>query len=73
MLVLVNLLAQCGDLVSLLFQLSLYFLYTLRSGLPFCCCCVADAGGIDCLENDTVVVIIKMSFCLGLPQKREIQ
>lgn len=45
-LILVNLLAQSGDLVSQVFQLSLYLLHTLRSGQALCSCCLTDARGI---------------------------
>lgn len=45
MLILVNLLAQGGDLVSQVFQLSLYLLHTIRPGLALGSGCLTDARG----------------------------
>lgn len=47
MLILLNLLAQCGSVVCQVFQLSLNLCDTLHPGLALCSSGLADAGGTD--------------------------
>ncbi len=45
-LILINLLAQSGDLVFQVFQLTLYLPHTLNPGLALHSCCLTDAGEV---------------------------
>lgn len=52
MLILLNLLGQCGSVVCQVFQLNLNLCNTLHPGLALCSCGLADAGGINGRRTD---------------------
>lgn len=61
MLILLNLLAQCGSVVSQVFQRSLNLCDTLHPGLALCSSGLANAGGPDVRGTDNTQMSFKMN------------